>query len=56
MRQRRLKLAEDKDYLMDVLLHGTQQANAVAEQTLARVKEAMQQDFFTRKLSIHEKV
>jgi hypothetical protein len=35
---------------------GTRRANAVAEETLARAKAAMKQDYFGRKLEVGEKL
>lgn len=50
MRQRRAELEADPDHVMAVLYDGTVRANAVAEQTLWRAKQAMKFDFFPRQL------
>ncbi|MBB70777.1 MAG: tryptophan--tRNA ligase [Legionellales bacterium] len=47
MRQRRLELEADMDYVSGVLQQGTEKANVIAEQTLQLCKEAMQQEYFT---------
>lgn len=52
MRERRLNLENNLDYVMDVLREGTARANAVAEKTLYEAKKAMHQDYFTRKVEI----
>jgi len=46
MRQRRKLYEDDPAQLLKILQEGTERANAVAEETLAAVKKAMQQDFF----------
>lgn len=48
IRERRGKLTDDD--IMDVIKEGNQKANAAAEQTLWRAKEAMQYNFHPRKL------
>ena len=40
-RERRAELAQDMDYVRDVLNDGNARANAIAEQTLGEVREAM---------------
>ena len=46
IRLRRQELAKDPGYVMDVLRQGTEVAQAAAAETLARVKHAMQIDYF----------
>ena len=41
IRERRLRFAADPDYVRDVLAEGNRKANAIAEDTLAEVREAM---------------
>jgi len=50
MRQRRAELEANPSYVMEVLREGTARANAVAEDTLMRAKQAMGYDFFPRSL------
>ncbi|MFC2496363.1 MAG: tryptophan--tRNA ligase [Scardovia wiggsiae] len=40
-RERRAELAQDMDYVRDVLRDGNKRANAIAEETLRQVREAM---------------
>ena len=40
-RERRAELAKDMDYVRDVLADGNKRANAIAEETLGQVREAM---------------
>lgn len=40
-RERRAELAQDMDYVRDVLREGNKRANAIAEETLRQVREAM---------------
>lgn len=42
LRARRLELAANEDYLLEILRRGNQRANEVANQTLAEVQEALQ--------------
>jgi tryptophanyl-tRNA synthetase len=52
IRQRRLSYQDDISQVMELLREGTSRANAVAEGTLVKVKEAIKQDYFLpRKLS-----
>lgn len=46
MRQRRLQFARDPQFILEILKSGTERANHVAEETLALVKQAMQQDYW----------
>lgn len=46
IRNRREELEKDPGYVMDVLRQGTQAAQAAAADTLAKVKHAMQIDYF----------
>ena len=46
MRERRKQYENHQDYLLKVLEEGTTKANIIAEETLSKVKAAMQQDFF----------
>ncbi len=55
MRQRRAELEADPDRVMEVLYEGTSRANAVAEQTLWRAKQAMGFDFFPRRVQVQIK-
>ena len=41
MRERRAELAQDMDYVRDVLAEGNKKANAIANETLEQVREAM---------------
>ena len=41
IRARRAELAQDMDYVKDVLHEGNRRANEIAEKTLAEVREAM---------------
>lgn len=41
LRERRMELLQDMDYVKDVLHEGNRKANAIAEETLAQVREAM---------------
>jgi len=50
MRQRRAELESNPGYVLEVLREGTARANAVAEETLMRAKQAMGYDFFPRTL------
>jgi tryptophanyl-tRNA synthetase len=52
IRTRRKQFEARPADVLDVLRQGTKRANAVAEETLALVKKAMKQDYFTRKLTI----
>lgn len=52
IRARRKHFEDRPDDVLDVLREGTRRANALAEQTLAKAKAAMKQDFFTRELRI----
>lgn len=45
-RQRRTEFEKNMDYVMSVLKSGTERANAIAEQTLFEVKQAMKLDYF----------
>lgn len=56
IRQRRRQYEQRPDDVMDVLREGTRRANAVAEETLARAKAAMKQNYFGRKLEVGEKL
>ena len=46
IRNRREELEKDPGYVMDVLRQGTEAAQAAAADTLAKVKHAMQIDYF----------
>ena len=46
IRQRRQQYANEQDYILSVLRTGTQQANSVAEDTLAQAKAALKQRYF----------
>ena len=48
IRQRREQFAQHEDEVIQVLRKGTAKANVVAEATLAAVKVAIKQDFFSR--------
>lgn len=48
MRERRKLYANDPAQILAILKDGTQRANAVAEDTLAKTKKAMKQDYFKR--------
>lgn len=52
MRQRRAELESDPQQVLEILHHGTQRANAVAEETLWKAKEAMRMNFFARDLTL----
>lgn len=52
MRDRREKYEGNDDLIMDVLRDGTQRANAIAEETLAMAKDAMNVGFFKRDLTL----
>ena len=41
LRERRAELLQDMDYVKDVIHEGNRKANAIAEETLAQVREAM---------------
>ena len=41
MRERRAELAQDMDYVRDVLAEGNRKANAIANETLEQVRDAM---------------
>jgi len=49
MRERRLVLEKDPGQVMAILKEGTGRANAVAEETWALAKQAMKQDFFSKR-------
>ena len=42
MRERRAELAKDMDYVRDVLAEGNKKANAIANETLEQVRDAME--------------
>jgi tryptophanyl-tRNA synthetase len=46
MRQRRALYANDRAEVINILRDGTARANAVAQETLAKVKAAMKQEYF----------
>lgn len=46
MRVKRAQFAQDPAQVLEIVRQGTQKANAVAEQTLAKVKQAMKIDYF----------
>ena len=46
IRTRSKELEKDPGYVMDVLRQGTEVAQAAAAETLAKVKHAMQIDYF----------
>jgi len=46
IRERRAEFAADPAYVRQVLIEGTEKANAVAERTLAEVRAAMKIDYF----------
>jgi tryptophanyl-tRNA synthetase len=46
IRQKRIELENDKEYVMSVVKEGTQQALLVAEQTLTEVKSSMRLKYF----------
>lgn len=52
IRERRKHFEDRPDDVIDALRIGTQRANTTAEETLALVKKAMKQDYFTRELSL----
>jgi len=52
MRERRAQYEGSEDAILDLLRDGTARANAIAEDTLARAKEAMRLNFFDRSLSL----
>jgi tryptophanyl-tRNA synthetase len=52
IRERRRHFEQRPDDVVDALKSGTKRANAVAEETLARAKRAMRQEFFKRAVSI----
>ena len=52
MRLRRLEYEANMDHVMQILKEGTARANAVAEETLQKVKDSMQQGYFARTLTI----
>lgn len=52
IRTRRKHFEARPDEVMDALRAGTQRANAIAEVTLYKAKQAMKQDYFTRKISV----
>lgn len=52
MREKRAFYEKNEDAVFEILKNGTRRANEVAEKTLQEVKEAMHQDFFSRKLII----
>ena len=41
MRERRAELAKDMDYVRDVLAEGNKKANAIANEPLEQVRDAM---------------
>ncbi|MCC6772617.1 MAG: tryptophan--tRNA ligase [Gemmatimonadaceae bacterium] len=51
MRQRRIEYAADREYVVQVLREGTAKARAVAEDTLAQVRDAMGIDYFMGQLN-----
>ncbi len=51
IRLRRQEYENDKGMLRDILKSGTERANVICEETLAKVKEAICQESFPRKLS-----
>jgi tryptophanyl-tRNA synthetase len=53
VRQRRVTFEQDPGQVLAILKDGTARANAVAEDTLWRVKQAIKQDFFPRKLELN---
>lgn len=50
MRARRKLYADDVTAVLQILREGTMRANSVAEETLAKTKIAIKQDYFTRSL------
>ena len=52
MRERRAQYEGDDDTIIDILRDGCTRANAVAEETLARVRAATQLEFFPRTLEL----
>lgn len=52
MRVRRKEYAKNPDAILDILRLGTAQANRVAEETLAKTKEAIKQNYFSRDLTL----
>jgi tryptophanyl-tRNA synthetase len=52
MRQKRLTYENNLDYVMTVLKEGCARANAKAEETLAKAKAAMHQDYFARDIKL----
>jgi tryptophanyl-tRNA synthetase len=50
MRRRRAEYEKHPDHVLKVLREGTARANAAAEETLWRAKQAMKFDFFARRL------
>lgn len=46
IRQKRIQLEKEKDYVMTVLREGTERANLIANETLQLAKEAMKQVYF----------
>lgn len=51
MRERRKTYVNDKHEILNILTEGSEKANAIAEETLFSVKEAIKQDFGHRSLS-----
>ncbi|HEX7151413.1 MAG TPA: tryptophan--tRNA ligase [Thermoanaerobaculia bacterium] len=52
IRKRRAQFEARPDDVISALREGTRRANAIAEETIARAKELMRQDFFPRKLQL----
>jgi len=52
MRARRRMYAADPAQVLAILREGTARANAIAEETLIKVKTAMKQDYFSRQVAI----
>src|SRR5207247_10278972 len=52
IRKRHSNFRQRPDDVMDALRQGTRKANTVAEETLARAKAALKQDFFARRLEL----
>lgn len=55
MQARRKLYAQDEQAILEILQEGTQKANALAEETLALTKQAIHQDYFSRKLIFKDK-
>ena len=41
IRERRMELAKDPDYIMDILKHGTDKCRDITQQTLDEVKQGL---------------